>query len=294
MKKLNSTYEFTDRPDLRSPYSIEAERSVLGSVLIEPECIDLLSRVLADRDFYIKEHRRIFRAMLELFYAGITIDTVTLTDELLTLPPEEEDELIFTKEETRSYLTIIADTVPGSNNVKEYARIVRDKACMRRLIEKCSEISDLAYSGCYSARELIEYAEQGIYSLLKDDTGNSFESIRDVLVRVSPESFIKDKIDTGFLKVDSILKGIKPGELVLIHGHISLDKLQFALKIVMTSAVKFREEGGKKTVCIFSPGTSKEEVVRRMVRNFAVVDPQNELSDEDKKGWLNNIPSWLI
>ena len=120
------------------PFSLEAEQSVLGSILIDPECFNEIIPILKSDDFYLEEHRQIFLAMQDLYLQSRTIDLVTLLDALVKRGVYENDE------SGRKYIRLIADIVPGSSNVADYANIVRSKSVLRQILEACEDISEHA------------------------------------------------------------------------------------------------------------------------------------------------------
>ena len=157
------------------PFSVEAEQSVLGSVLIDPECITGLIDIISAADFYIPEHGEIFDAMCELFNKNRNIDIVTLINVLT-------ERGVYSADECKKYVGVIADVVPSASNVKDYARIVHDKAVLRALIDASEEITDNAYAARGEVKYILDDAEQKIFNLSRTSDIKNFVSIKEALV----------------------------------------------------------------------------------------------------------------
>ncbi len=265
----------TDELGRRLPFSLEAEQSVLGSILIDPECFSTLPEVIAPEDFYLDEHRQIYAAMQTLFLSSKSIDPVTLIDTLVK-------QGVYDKDESNRYVRLIAEMVPSAANVKEYAKIVHDNAKLRLLISECSEITDNAYSARDGAATIIGDAEQRIFSLAQDNTQKNFADIKDVLVQtlgqikmVQTEGASAMTIPTGFSGVDRVLVGMGKSDLVLVGARPGMGKTSFALNIATMAAENFARDGSHKAVCIFSLEMSNEQLVQRVLSSEAMVDSTN-------------------
>ena len=286
--------ELTDELGRRLPFSLEAEQSVLGSILIDPECFSTLPTLVSSQDFYLEEHRLIYAAMQSLFLSSKSIDIVTLIDALVKVSAESEKKnpKLIDKEEITKYIRLIAETVPSAANVKEYAKIVHDKAKLRSLIEECAAISNNAYAGTDDAATIIGDAEQRIFALAQDNTQKAFSDIKDVLVetlkqikQVQTEGIAAMTIPTGFSGIDRVLVGMGKSDLVLIGARPGMGKTSFALNIATMAAQNFAREGSNKAVCIFSLEMSNEQLVQRILASEAMVDSHalrsGELTGED-------------
>ena len=163
--------------DRKLPFSLIAEQSLLGSILIDPECLNDLTELVSTEDFYLTEHKQIFLAMRELFLSDHSIDVVTLIDALVRAG-------VYDKSGGEQYIRTIAEVVPGAQNARDYAKIVRDKSQLRQLIGICQEIEDESYSEQEEVNRIIEHAEGQIFSLAQGRDTKSFRHIRDVLVDV--------------------------------------------------------------------------------------------------------------
>ena len=249
------------------PFSVEAEQSVLGSVLIDPECIMGLIEIISAYDFYIPEHGEIFDAMCELFNKNRNIDVVTLID-MLT------ERGVYSADECKRYVGVIAAVVPSAANVKDYARIVHDKAVLRALIDASEEISENAYSARGEVKYILDDAEQKIFNLSRASDTKKFVSIKEALVeafnqldkvRTDPEAAAG--IKTGYADLDRAIVGLTPGDMVVIGARPGMGKTSFAMNIATNVAKET-----KKTVCIFSLEMTTAQLAARMLASEALID----------------------
>lgn len=257
-----------DELSRKLPVALEAEQSVLGSILIDPDCFNKIAGVIRAEDFYLEEHQAIFNAMRKLFDASHEIDPVTLIDSLVR-------DGVYDKSGGANYIKLIADTVPTSANVLDYAHIVKDKSTLRRLIGACDEIEEIAYSEQGEIPAVLDSAEKKIFDIAQQRDTKNFEHIRDLVFRVhqhmeelsrNPEA--DAGIPTGFSPLDRTLVGLGEGDLVLIGARPGMGKTSFALNIG-TNIAKQRE---KKNVCVFSLEMSGEQLVSRILSSEAMVD----------------------
>ncbi len=262
------------------PFSLEAEQSVLGSILIDPEKISDIATLISTEDFYLEEHREIFAAMQKLFLQSKDIDSVMLSEELVR-------EGVYDIEKSKSYIRTLAEIVPTASNVKEYAAIVKDKSLLRALIGVCSDITESAYAAQEEVSYIIDNAGGQIYSLAQTKQQVDFSHIRDVIVEtyahlkaLSENSEEIKGIETGFSGLDNVLVGMGKGDLVLIGARPGMGKTSFALNIASNVA---RKTG--RQVCIFSLEMSKQQLVERMLSSEAMVESgklrSGALSKED-------------
>jgi replicative DNA helicase len=255
----------------RLPFSLEAEQSVLGSILIDPEAFSDVANVITHEDFYIADHREIYLSMQELFLQNRTIDVVTLIDTLV------KRGLYSTNEQGRAYIKIIAEMVPSASNIRDYAKIVREKALLRTLIEVCSEISEMAYAAQDDVTAILDNAEQKIFNIVQGNEKKGFRHIRDVIISVyeqlrqlreDPET--AKGTPTGFSDLDKLLVGLGAGDLVLVGARPGMGKTSFAMNIATSSAKKTG-----KSVAVFSLEMSCEQLVMRMLSSEALIDSYN-------------------
>ena len=253
--------------DRKLPFSLIAEQSLLGSILIDPECFNDLAELVSGEDFYLTEHKQIFLAMRDLYLADHSIDVVTLIDALVRNG-------VYDKSGGEQYIRTIAEVVPGSQNAKDYAKIVREKSQLRQLISICGEVTDIAYSEQQDAGRTIEYAEAQVFALAQGRDTKSFRHIRDVLVSVythlhelSTDKSAAQGTPTGFSGLDKVLVGMGKSDFILVGARPGMGKTSFALNIATNVA-----QSTKKKVCIFSLEMSAEQLVNRIISSEAMVD----------------------
>ena len=251
----------------RLPFSLEAEQSVLGSILIDPAKFDEVAQIISYDDFYLSEHQEIFAAMQSLSLRSREIDHVILTDELVK-------QGVYNIEQAKNYIVTIADIVPSADNVRDYAHIVKNKSLLRKLIDICVKIEDDSYSEIDDAEHLIDSAESRIFELANNKQQSDFTHIKQILIDTYDQ--IKAVADnpaeamgtpTGFSGVDKLLVGMGNSDLVLVGARPGMGKTSFALNIATNVAHKTG-----KQVCIFSLEMSKEQLVSRMLSSEALID----------------------
>jgi len=254
-------------PDRKMPFSLEAEQSLLGSILIHPACMDEIAGLISGEDFYLTEHTEIYKAMQSMYLKSKNIDVVTLIEELVQTGTYDESG-------GREYLKLVAEAVPTASNAKDYAKIVRDKAVLRELIGAGEEIAEAAYAGDDEADTLVEFAESKVFRIAEGRENKNFVHIRDALVQVydkltklsqNPDEF--KGMPTGFDMLDNVIVGMNSADLVLIGARPGMGKTSFAMNIATEAAIKT-----KKTVCVFSLEMSAEQLVNRMLSSEAQID----------------------
>ncbi len=253
--------------DRKLPFSLEAEQSLLGSILIDPMCMDEIAPLISAEDFYVPEHTEIFRAMQSMYLKSKNIDVVTLIDELVKSGTYDESG-------GREYLRLVAEAVPTAANAKDYADIVRDKAVLRQLIEAGDDITEAAYAGDDSAENLVEFAESKIFRIAEGRENKNFVHIRDALIQVydrltklsqDPEAL--RGTPTGYTALDNVIVGMQEADLVLIGARPGMGKTSFAMNMATEAAIRT-----KKTVCVFSLEMSAEQLANRMLSSEAQID----------------------
>ena len=265
----------------KMPFSLEAEQSVLGSILIHPECFSEIATLLKSNDFYLQSHEQIYLAMQDLFLQNRVIDVVTLIDSLVHRGVYENGD------EGKKYIKLIAEVVPSASNVKDYAKIVHDKAILRRLIDTCAAVTEQAYAEQDDVERLLDSAEQQIFEIAENHQTKGFTHIRDALL-ANYEHLKLLKTDpaaasgqaTGFSDLDRVLVGMGEGDLVLVGARPGMGKTSFTMNIASKVAML-----SKKTVCVFSLEMSAEQLVSRMLSSEALIDSyairSGNLSGED-------------
>ena len=223
--------------------------------------------MLNSEDFYLEEHKQIYLAMQGLFMANSEIDVVTLIDMLVTKG-------IYNKSGGEDYIRTLTDAVPDALNIKDYARIVKEKSVLRQLIAASSEISEAAYSEQESVTDIIDHAENLIFNIAQGRDTKGFRHIKDVLGDVyahlhdlNTNKEATQGTQTGFSALDRVLAGLGKSDLVLVGARPGMGKTSFALNIATNVAKQT-----KKTVCIFSLEMSADQLVNRVLSSEALVN----------------------
>ena len=262
------------------PHSLEAEQSVIGSMLMDREAVIAASEIVTGSDFYQQQYGIMFDAMVELFNEGKPVDLVTLQDRLKEkdVPPEVS---------SLDFVRDIVTMVPTSANVRSYATIVGEKAVLRRLIKTTEEIANTCYAGKEPLENILADTEKSVFNLLQNRGGQDFVPIKQVAINVLEkiEDAYKNQgtvtgIPSGFIDLDYKLSGFQPSDFILIAARPSMGKTAFVLNVVDYVAVR------KSLPCmVFSLEMSKEQLVNRMLSMESNVDSQKlrtgTLTDSD-------------
>ena len=262
------------------PHSMEAEQSVIGSMIMDREAIVVASELISGEDFYNKQYGILFETMVELNNEGSPVDLVTLQNRLREkdVPPE-----VSSLEFVRDLIT----AVPTSANIKYYANIVAEKSTLRRLIRLNEEIANTCYIGKESLEFILEDTEKRVFQLVQRRNTEDFVPIRQVVMNAMDKIEIAAKnkgsvtgIPTGFTDLDYRTAGMQPSDLVLIAARPSMGKTAFVLNIAQHVAFK-----QNLPVAIFSLEMSKEQLVNRMFSLESSVDAQKlrtgQLNDQE-------------
>jgi len=249
------------------PHNLEAERSVLGAILLHNDAFNLAAEVIDSDDFFRDAHRRIFDKMVKLAERNDAIDLVTLKDELARAG--EIDEV-----GGPAYIAALVDGVPRSTNVEHYARIIKEKATLRNLIFSANRILSTAYEGAEDADVILDQAEHAIFAIADDKVRDGFVSLRD-LARSSFETIEKlhahkelvTGVPTGFTDLDEMTSGLQPSDLIILAARPSMGKTSLALNIAQHVGTKTG-----MTVGVFSLEMSKEQLFLRMLTAEARID----------------------
>ena len=249
------------------PCALEAEQSVLGSILIDPNCFADLTEILRAEDFYLEEHGEIFYAMYDLFSKSREIDLVTLIDTLVSRG-------VYNEEESKKYIKIIAETVPSAANVLDYAQIVREKSLLRSLIGASDEIREMAFTAQGEVKDIIDSAEQKVFAIAQGSENKGFVHIREAISRTYArlDLLARDKAaasgtPTGYSALDRTLVGLGEGDLVIVGARPGMGKTSFCMNLATNIA-----KSTKKNVCVFSLEMSAEQLASRMLSSEALVD----------------------
>ena len=263
-----------------SPHSIEAEQSVIGSMIMDKDAIVTVSEILIAEDFYQNQYGVLFDAMVELFNEGKPVDLVTLQNRLKEkeLPPELS---------SLEFIRDLVAAVPTSTNAKYYANIVKEKAILRKLIKVTEGIANECYLSKEPVEVILEDTEKRVFDIVQNRSSSDFVSIDKIVLQSleSIEAASKSKgsvtgVATGFYDLDYRTAGLQPSDLILVAARPSMGKTAFVLNIAEYVAVKSH-------VCtaIFSLEMSKDQLVKRMLAMNSRVDSQairsGELKDED-------------
>ena len=266
------------------PFSAIAEQSLLGCILIDPDSINQVADIISSEDFYLEEHKQIYLAMHALFLSNNQIDVVTLINELVTKG-------VYSKSGGEDYIKIIAQTVPNSLNVKDYANIVKDKSILRQLIRMCDEVSDTAYSEQDEVANVLESAQNKLYSIAQGRESKSFRHIREVITDVYAhlKQLVTDPASTqgtatGFRSLDRVLAGMGKSDLVIVGARPGMGKTSFCLNIGTNVA-----KATGKAVAIFSLEMSAEQLVNRVISSEALVDSYSLRTGELKPEQWDHI-----
>ncbi len=253
--------------DRTLPHNLEAERSVLGAILIHNDAFNQAAEVLTPRDFYRDAHRRIFEKMVQLSERGNAIDFVTLKEELSR--SSELDEV-----GGPAYIAALTDGLPHATNIEHYARIVREKSTLRNLIFSANKILATAYEAEQEPNQILDEAEQAIFAIAEDRVRAGFVSMRtlahasfETIERAHERKQLITGVPSGFADLDELTAGFQPGDLVIVAARPSVGKTALALNVAQHVGTKTG-----RTVGIFSLEMSKEQLFLRMLTSEARID----------------------
>ncbi len=280
------------------PHNIEAEQSILSAILIENNTLPEVLEILSDQDFYREAHRKIFKAMVELFEKNEPADLVTLTNLL-----KERGQLGALG--GASYLAELVDAVPMAVNAAHYAKIVQEKASLRRLIEQAASITTRCFEDKGDVEEILDFAERSIFDISENKIKPSFYTLGEILTDTykAVEEAYENKvlvtgIPTGFQGLDEKTSGFQPGDLIVIAGRPSMGKTALALNIARNASLETGEPAA-----VFSLEMSKEQLSLRMLSAEARIDSSRMrggfLSESDlarinrAAGALYDIPIYI-
>ena len=234
------------------PHSLEAEQAVLGSMLIDANCIKDVMEKLRPEDFYLRQNREIFETIYSMFLYSKPIDGVTVAGEM-------ERNGTYDENTTRNYLVQLMEVTPTSANVNEYADIVRDKALLRAIATVASDITGMVQDGTGGASAVLDAAEQKIYAVRRGRSAQNMEQISVVLQGVLDH--------LGLSAVDDKINGLSKSDLILLAARPGMGKTSFALNVALNVA-----KASGKAVAVFSLEMSKEQLVTRVLSNEALVE----------------------
>jgi len=287
--------EFSGR---QAPWSNEAEQAVLGAMLLDQDAALKAAEFLDDTMFYREGHRLLFRAMIALTERGDVIDPVTLRDELARRGDLDRAGGI-------EYVSTLIDVVPTAANVEYHARIVRDKAVLRRLVEAATGIIQDVYEGHTAAGEVLDNAEHRVFQVAQFRRAEEFTRIKELIwptmeriEQLQAGAGSVTGIASGFTDLDRLTAGFQRADLIILAGRPSMGKTAFALNVVQHAAIEHNVK-----VAIFSLEMSKDALVQRLLCSEGLVDAQRlrrgQLRDDDyprlarAAGLLGQAPIWI-
>ena len=249
------------------PHNLEAERSVLGAILLHNDAFNLAAEVIDSGDFFRDAHRRIFDRMVKLSERNNAIDLVTLKDELGRAG--ELDEV-----GGPAYIAALVDGVPRSMNVEHYARIIKEKATLRNLIFSANKILSTAYEGAEEADLILDQAEHAIFAIADDKIRDGFVSLRelahsslDTIEKLHARKELVTGVPTGFTDLDEMTSGLQPSDLIIVAARPSMGKTSLVLNVAQHVGTKT-----DMTVGFFSLEMSKEQLFMRLLTSEARID----------------------
>jgi len=264
-------------PERSLPHNLEAEKSVLGAILIHNEAFNHAAELIDSRDFFRDAHRRIFDKMVALSERNDAIDFITLKEELGRSGELEEVG-------GPAYIASLADGVPRTANVEHYARIVKEKATLRNLIHSANRILSEAYRAEEDADVILDGAEKAIFEIAEDRIREGFVPLRDLvqssfatIEKLQQHKGLVTGVPTGFIDLDEMTSGLQPSDLILVAARPSMGKTSFVLNIAQHVGIQT-----DMTVGFFSLEMSKEQLFMRMLTSEARID-----AHRFRTGYLN-------
>ena len=249
------------------PHNLEAERSVLGAILLHNDAFNLAAEVIDAGDFFRDAHRRIFDKMVKLVERGDAIDLVTLKEELGRSGDLEEVG-------GPAYIAALVDGVPRSTNVEHYAKIIKEKATLRNLIFSANKIVSTAYEAEEDADVILDQAEHAIFAIADDKVREGFVSMKqlaqsslDTIEKLHARKELITGVPTGFTDLDEMMSGLQPSDLIIVAARPSMGKTSLVLNIAQHVGTKT-----DMTVGLFSLEMSKEQLFLRMLTAEARID----------------------
>jgi replicative DNA helicase len=256
------------------PHNLDAERSLLGGVLLDSQAFADVLEVVKAEDFYREGHRKVFEAMCALFGVGEPIDRITVKDKLTSMGS-------FAAIGGDEFIDLLDKIVPTAANLAYYAKIVRDKAVARRLIEAASGIAQLGYEQHGEVADFADECERRIFAVTEQRNAVTFEHLKPLIAKAfkTIESLYERQeeitgVPTGFADLDRLTSGFQPGDLVILAARPSMGKTAFCLNIATHVGCRAQFQRKRCGVGIFSLEMPKEQLVMRMLASEARVDAQ--------------------
>ncbi|MBI2609096.1 MAG: replicative DNA helicase [Deltaproteobacteria bacterium] len=280
------------------PQNLEAEKSVLGAILLENEALNEVADIIRSDDFYKKAHNTIYNALIELSEKGEPADLITLTENL-------KSKNVLDHVGGAAYLATLVENIPTASNIKSYAKIVHEKALLRRLVSVANDIVNRGYDDSANIEDFLDYAEASLFEVTDAQSRPSFVPIKDIIkesfktieeLHERKQSIIG--VPTGFTDLDRMTSGFQKSDLIVIAGRPSMGKTSFALNILQQASM-----ATKKPCIFFSLEMSKEQVGTRLLTSISKVDASRlrigNLQDSDwpkltkAAGYLAEAPIFI-
>ena len=263
------------------PHSLEAEKSVLGAAMLSEEALGDVAETVRPDDFYDKNHKEIFEAILDLNRKSLPVDVLTVSEEL-----KKRGSLNMVG--GRAYVASLSSSTPTTSNAPEYARIVSEKAALRRLIAAADGIVDKGYDGGMAASQMIDFAEREIFEISQSRQKGKYTHIQEALLSnldaIDKASQMEDGltgITTGFADLDAKTSGLQKSDLIILAARPAMGKTAFALSLARNAAVK-----GNASVMIFSMEMAKEQLSQRLLSMESKVELQKlKKGNLDRRDW---------
>jgi len=263
------------------PHNDDAEKSVLGSVILDKEALYEVLEILKAEDFYNDMHKEIYTSILELYRKSEPVDTLTVSEEL---KKRKSLEMVG----GRAYIALLSTLVPSTSNAGQYAKIISEKAVLRRLINASSDIIEKGYQEKMESEEVLDFAERSIFEIAQSRQTKDFELIKDVLwsniAKIDEMSKLKGNLTgltTGFIDLDAKTSGLQKSDLIMLAARPSMGKTAFALNIAQHAAIK-----GKAKVLIFSLEMSREQLGQRLLSMESRIEMQKlKTGNLERQDW---------
>ncbi|MDR2017653.1 MAG: replicative DNA helicase [Syntrophobacterales bacterium] len=250
------------------PQNLEAEQSLLGGLLVDAESINKVADIVGADDFYREAHSRIYEIMLDLYDRNEPID-------LITVSGAGKDKGLIDKIGGITYLNTLVDLMPSSANIAQYAKMVREKAMLRRLMNVATEIIEKGHDADLSVDSYIDEAEKMIFQVSENKLKPSFFSVRDIvkenvktIEKLSQNKQAVIGVPTGFTDLDKLTSGLQPSDLIVVAGRPSMGKTAFCMNIAQYVGYL---DNGTEPVGVFSLEMSKEQLVTRLLSSESEV-----------------------
>ncbi|MEG1583972.1 MAG: replicative DNA helicase, partial [Anaerovorax sp.] len=263
------------------PHNDDAEKSVLGSIILDKDALYEVLEILQPEDFYSEMHKEIFATIVEIHRKSVPVDILTVSEEL-----KKKKSLDMVG--GRAYIAALSTMVPSTSNAAQYAKIVSEKAVLRRLIASASDIIEKGYQEKMDPEGVLDYAEQSIFQIAQTRQTRDYQNIKDVLWkninRLDELSKMEGQltgVTTGFIDLDNKTAGLQKSDLIMIAARPSMGKTAFALNIAQHAAIK-----GNASVLIFSLEMAAEQLGQRLLSMESRVEMQKlRVGNIERKDW---------